>query len=56
MTTVLAIVRFILGLFIAVLAGFSAVVASTSDNLFICLGGGLIVFGCIWVVCKSIFS
>ena len=56
MNTILATLRFLAGLCIAMLAGFSAVVASTSDNLFICLGGGLIVFGCIWVVCKAVFS
>ena len=46
MTTLLGILRFFLFIVIALVAGFAAVVASTSANLFLVLGGGLIVFGC----------
>ena len=56
MSTVLGILRFFLFIVIALVAGFAAVVASTSANLFLVLGGGLIVFGCIWMTCKAVFS
>ena len=56
MTTLLAILKFLVGLTFALIIGFAASMASVSDNLFVVTGGALVTFAGVWLTLRTVFA
>ena len=56
MTTLLAILKFLVGLTFALIIGFAASMASVSDNLFVVVGGALVTFAGVWLTLRTVFA